>query len=77
VIAVQIRVRDGSGILLWSDSGIKDTADSPTRSFYGGARQNKTTFFSISKKSISLANQKKLKICKTRTKNILKENSDY
>ncbi|SHG67282.1 hypothetical protein SAMN05443549_105298 [Flavobacterium fluvii] len=30
------RIRDGSGILLWSDSGTKDTADSPTRSFTEG-----------------------------------------
>jgi len=30
---------------LWD--GIKDTADSPTRSFYEGARPNTTTFLSI------------------------------
>lgn len=46
---------------LCSDSGIKDTADSPTHSFYVGSRQNKTSFSAISKKSISLANQKNQK----------------
>jgi hypothetical protein len=30
-ISIVICVRNGSGILLWSDSGIKDKADSPTR----------------------------------------------
>ena len=36
-----MRVSDSSGILLWSESGTKDRADSPTRSFYGGSRPNK------------------------------------
>ncbi|HRL70258.1 MAG TPA: hypothetical protein PLT79_01000 [Flavobacterium sp.] len=35
----QYRVRDRSGILLWSDSGTKDTADSPT--LLGHAQNNK------------------------------------
>ena len=68
VIEIEIRVRDCSGALFLNCTAFKGGAiqkkagtKSPTRSFYVGSRQNKTTFSSISKKSISLANQKKLK----------------
>jgi hypothetical protein len=72
LLLFRVRVRDGSGILFRVlDTDVKtatrtdekDTANSPTWSFYGRARPRQkmslsfsAPFYEISKKSISLAN---------------------